>query len=409
MRKKGIVAAIILSLCMGLTACGGSQGTAPAETTEETAAEESGMFSAVGGWESGDGSVCLLEEGGSGILLSKLNYEGTELPEGMTLPDYVKLSTEWKEDDETITFKDSASGNEYVFQKKTESGVDSFASESIEYTRLEEEKISEYMKIAASLDFYDSGAAASSGSAGAETAEEYDPMVDVIDLTFDEGNLKYVGFEKANDALTDEDGVLLFKFEFTNEQAKPSPATSVFWIQFFQNGTELKKNMPYSSKGGDQYDLCNAYYSDAMKGGTVSFALLVQPKDDSPITVMVSRNGGRSTDPYQMMEVDLTAEAQETEEEPADEVSVEEIEELLQGTWTLGGTNRFIFDGGDLTVESNGQVLSGTYEVNQETACIDGHFDTNDGKTVTIHLPYKFDEDGRLVLMNNGNQELVKE
>lgn len=68
----------------------------------------------------------------------------------------------------------------------------------------------------------------------------------------------------------------------------------------------------------------------------------------------------------------------------------------------------FSFDDGVMTVESNGKTLSGTYDINVEDSIIDGHFKSNDGQTVTIHMPYKVDEDGNLVLMNNANVELMK-
>ena len=61
-----------------------------------------------------------------------------------------------------------------------------------------------------------------------------------------------------------------------------------------------------------------------------------------------------------------------------------------------------------MTVESDGMTLTGTYDINTEDSTINGHFKTSDGQIASIHLPYKFDEDGNLVLMNNANVELMK-
>ncbi len=279
---------------------------------------------------------------------------------------------------------------------------------------------------------------ASTGNIAADSAEnpadaaekqETNQMVEKIDLSIDEGTLKYVGFEKAKEGLTEAENALVFMFDFTNNQAKPSQSQSVFRIQFFQNGAELVNNASWSGKGGDQYELVNAYFSDAMKGGTVSFGMIVLPKDDNPITIMVSRNGSLSDDQYQMMEVNISdtnadtsamAEApvkemadavdqSEEAEETVTTISEEEIEEQLQGEWQLpNGGGTFYFEDGEMTVSSQGMILSGPYEVNLENTCIDAHFESNDGKISTIHLPYKFDEDGNLILLNNRGVEITK-
>ena len=258
----------------------------------------------------------------------------------------------------------------------------------------------------------------------ADASEEADPMVDVIDLSFDEGNLKYVSFEEANEELTEEEKALVFKFDFTNNQTKPCQVHEVFRIQFFQNGAELQNNAAYSSKGGEQYDLLKAFFATAMKGGTVTFGCIVVPKDDSPITIMASRNGVANA-PYQMMEVNISdpgaavaaempAEEMEAAVESAEEEgaipSKDEIEDILQGEWVLnvGDGSTFTFDDGDLIVESKGQVLEGTYEVNLEDSCIDGFFETTDGQVAKIHLPFKFDQDGNMVLTNNADEKMVK-
>ena len=281
-----------------------------------------------------------------------------------------------------------------------------------------------------SVDAEDDKAEVSEQTAEAVSeTQEADPMVETIDLSFDEGTLKYVGFEKANEGLTEAANALVFKFDFTNNQAKPAQSQSVFKIQFFQNGAELTNHASYSGKGGEQYELVYAYFSDAMKGGTVSFGMIVLPKDDSPITIMVSRNGGLADDQYQMMEVNISdndVDYTAMEEAPVEEVedaadqsgeaeetgtilSEEEIDELLQGEWELpdgGGT--FYFEDGEMTVSSQGMILVGPYEVNLENTCIDAHFKSNDGQVSTIHLPYKFDDDGNLILMNNHGGEIKK-
>ena len=116
-------------------------------------------------------------------------------------------------------------------------------------------------------------------------------------------------------------------------------------------------------------------------------------------------------------ETDLTAIAEEAEEDTASageeadtELSEEEIDEQLQGEWVLnaGQGSVFSFDDGVMTVESDGMTLTGTYDINTEDSTINGHFKTNDGQIANVHLPYKIDDSGNLILMNNANVEMIK-
>ena len=146
-------------------------------------------------------------------------------------------------------------------------------------------------------------AASGSSAANSSQAAEYDPMVETIDLTLDGGSIRFDHVEEANAELTDSENALVFVFDFTNAQSEPAQMQNVFRLQFFQNGAELSNDASWSSTGGEQYDLCNAFFDSAMKGGTVTFGTLVVPEDNSPITVMVSPNGAALEDNYQTMEV----------------------------------------------------------------------------------------------------------
>lgn len=163
---------------------------------------------------------------------------------------------------------------------------------------------------AASTSSSEAPAATSSVSATSESsssqAAEYDPKVSSIDLTLDGGNIRYDHFEQANAELTEEEGALVFVFDFTNAKSTPAMCQSTFRIQFFQNGAELNGNTTYSSSGGEQYELVHASFNEAMKDGTVRFGKIVVPKDDSPVTVMVSPNGATLEDNYQTMEVPIS-------------------------------------------------------------------------------------------------------
>ncbi len=250
--------------------------------------------------------------------------------------------------------------------------------------------------------------------AAEEAPEEYDPMVDSIDLTFEgEGNIKFVRIDKANSELTSASNALLFVFEYTNYQSKPDQCQHTFWIQFFQNGTELTNNASYSSKGGAQYDLVGAFYNEAMKNGKVTFAKIVVPNDNSLITIMVKRNGyseNATDNDYQMMEVDISkvsSGSSSSSSSASSSASKSDIEAALQGTWLLGGENSFVFSNGKITISGGGNVLEGTYTINTSTSNIEASLSTTNGN-VSIKLPYSY-SNGTLTVKNNQNQALVKQ
>lgn len=247
-------------------------------------------------------------------------------------------------------------------------------------------------------------------------AKVTDEENDVIDFTLDEGNVKFVEFVKADPKLTEEDNALVFVFDFTNYQDRPSSVQNSFWIRFFQNGAELNGSVSYSGEAKEQYDLLQSYFNEALKGGTVTFGKLVYPKDNSPITVMVEKQG--SKDDYQMMEVDIsapsseiknsgpTAETQDVKEtEATPEISAEEVDEALSGTWEIQN-GRFLFSQGNVIVYTADAALAGTYEINVEDSSVVATIKASDGD-VAITLPFEYNN-GVLTLWNNRGVELTK-
>ena len=65
-----------------------------------------------------------------------------------------------------------------------------------------------------------------------ENVQEMTPEVSTIDFTLNNRNIKFVGIEKANDELVEEENVYLIKFDFTNNEPKPEMCQQTFWIEF---------------------------------------------------------------------------------------------------------------------------------------------------------------------------------
>ena len=244
-----------------------------------------------------------------------------------------------------------------------------------------------------------------------ETSAESTNEVDTINYETEKGTIVYTGYEFAewalvehNQDLTQDDQVLIVKFDFTNKQANPAQVQSAFQIQAFQNGTEISDNLSWSSSGS-QYDLIGNYFSDVLKDGTLSFGKMFPLKDSSPVTIMVSDKDG-DENAYQMMTV-----AVDQETTAAASVTEAQVEELLQGTWNLtssaGGSGAFTFDQGTLTVVGGGSQMNGTYTVDLTGQKIAGTLQATDG-SVSIELPFQCDG-STLQLFNTAGENLVKE
>ena len=245
-----------------------------------------------------------------------------------------------------------------------------------------------------------------------DTAAENPNEVDTINYETELGSIVYTGYEFAdwalvenNQGLTENDQVLILKFDFTNKQAKPAQVQSAFQIQAFQNGVEIKSNLSWSS-GGSQYDLISNYFSDVLKDGTLSFGCMFPLEDSSPVTVMVSDKDG-DENAYQMMTITIDQGATAADSS----VTEAQVEQMLQGTWSIsssaGGSGDFTFDQGSITVVGGGSQMNGTYTIDLAGQIISSSFQATDG-TVKIELPFKV-EGNTLQLFNTAGENLVKE
>ena len=249
------------------------------------------------------------------------------------------------------------------------------------------------------------GGGEASDSPASETAEA-GRMGNSIDLlSTDKGALKYIGLEKANEGLVEEENAYVFAFEFTNYQDDAADVQSAFEIQFFQNNSEINEADSYNSKGGDQYDLAGEYYNQALKDGTVTFGKIVIVKDDSPVIIMTKDKD--NDDNKSMVEVNLSdGTATGGSEDKDSDSSSADVESMLQGDWILQETNTFHFENGTISLSGEGvDGLSGEYTVNSDESVIDCVLHDS-SQNLKIHLPYKV-EDGKLRLFNNHDEEMV--
>lgn len=250
------------------------------------------------------------------------------------------------------------------------------------------------------------------GSGSEESADSQDggksEKVEGSLISCDDGELKFIEVQKADPKLTDAENAYIFVFEYTNYMDDPSECQNTFWIQYFQNNSELTNSTGWRSEAQEQYDLVNAQFNTALKDGTVRFGQIVTPKDNSPVTVMAKEM--QNQDHYETIEVDISDETVSGDNGDENDSSVD-IESMLQGDWVLQDENDHFFRFEKPLIvslvdsESGNIVGAGTYTINQDSSSIDCVIKASDND-VKFNLPYKI-EDGVLHLYNNQNKELL--
>lgn len=153
MKKRIILITVMMVFSCLLSSCGSSNagGTAPAKA---------GPFSGVGGWKVEEGIIFLLEDGGTGVMLSEVKYDGDQ---PNYLPDVFKTDVKWEENAENVIV--TAAETEYSFKKKKEGEREWLELGGYAYNRLNEDELKEYKEKA------DSVKSLQSSQAGASTEE----------------------------------------------------------------------------------------------------------------------------------------------------------------------------------------------------------------------------------------------
>ena len=97
MKKRITLLVTIFILSCLLCCCGNSSNAG------QTEAKNTGLFSGVGGWKTEEGIIILLDDGGTGSMLSEVKIEGDA--SNLNIPSVYKTEITWSEDDETVTIK----------------------------------------------------------------------------------------------------------------------------------------------------------------------------------------------------------------------------------------------------------------------------------------------------------------
>lgn len=136
---------------------------------------------------------------------------------------------------------------------------------------------------------------------GGQQEEAEIKAVSNINCDTENGKLKYIRLEKAASGVTDTENAYLFIFEFTNKQKNPKHVYDIYNICFFQNGVQLREVASWHEINEQALLVSASTTQQVLKDGTLPFACMLAPKDNSPITITVKGDGE-----YQMMEVNLS-------------------------------------------------------------------------------------------------------
>ena len=409
MKRRVIMLVTILLLACLLSCCGSSS------VMEESGKADTGLFSGVGGWKADEGIILLLEDSGTGSMLSEVSMED----ETSSFPSVYKTDITWSDGVETVTIK--AAETEYLFKKKKDGDNEALELNGYTYTRLDEDKLKEYKERAEAADSFSGQTQKVSDSRNEEIVLD-EPIIvinnDMVTVSitrffreaYNEGtNNEYVfaGFEMEADNKTDG-----YELNITPRDCSLSDRHVIEFAIYGNNIVAPGKiaTMKYVRNNNEDFENLESLYElegnldiRVIDGNKVISNL--SDKYEFSIPQVMNKEAANE----EPIEAEVSAEENDGEK-PGSEFSKETIDEQLQGKWVLnaGSGGVFSFDDGVMTVEANGMTLTGTYEVNLENSTIDGHFTSNEGQIVNIHMPYKIDEDGDLILMNNANVPLDK-
>ena len=421
MKKRIVMLATIFLISCLFSCCGSSTGSG------EPGAADKGLFSGAGGWKAEEGIIILLDDDGTGSMLSEVKMEGDT--SNLNIPSVYKADITWSEEPETVTIKTTET--EYIFQKKKEGDHEALELSGYTYARLDDDAVREYKVKAESAGTFESQKQEVTDSRNEEIVmDEPITIIDndmvTVNITrffrevYNEGtNNEYVsaGFEIEADNKTEKYELDIFPrdcslsdrhvIEFSvygNNNVAPGKIATMKFIRMNNEDFENLESL---------YELEGNLDIRVIEDNTVISNL----SDKHEFSIPKAMN--KEAVAKEPVQEEASAEAPEESEASAGEgdgedkgfeLSEEEIDEQLQGRWVLnaGSGGVFSFDDGVMTVESNGMTLTGTYEIKMEGSTIDGHFTSSEGKKVTIHMPFTVDEDGELILMNNANVPLDK-
>lgn len=139
-----------------------------------------------------------------------------------------------------------------------------------------------------------------------ETNSEKADNEGAISVQHSTGKAVFKGWEFApDDFLVDEKykdkKAIIVNFDYTNLEDKEKQFQNDFWIRLYQNGVELESDGTYHDENSPTV---KNFFKSVIKDGNITIGKWAILEDDSPVTVMISNNGG-SEEVSESMTIDI--------------------------------------------------------------------------------------------------------
>jgi predicted small lipoprotein YifL len=130
---------------------------------------------------------------------------------------------------------------------------------------------------------------------------------ETIDLTLETGRAVYKDWSYLPDGFLADDSYdpsngILVNFDYTNLEDDEKTMSSDFWVRAYQNGVEL--DYAFCSYYSNVLETAENMHKNVLNGGTITVGWWFYLTDKSPVTIIVSENGGMG-DNKQSMVIDL--------------------------------------------------------------------------------------------------------
>ena len=133
-----------------------------------------------------------------------------------------------------------------------------------------------------------------SGSSGMSTGSG-NSSSDSLHMELKTGTLDYVDYEYVGKGFySDETGdptkTVCFNFDYTNLEDTPKMYYQDFWVNAYQNGTELENPSGYTYSNAPES--AGNTMKEVLQNGTIRVGVIFVLQDDSPVTLIAKHNGG---------------------------------------------------------------------------------------------------------------------
>lgn len=150
------------------------------------------------------------------------------------------------------------------------------------------------------------GCAGSSSASGSGSAGSGNTTTDSLHFELDTGVLDYAGYEYVgkgfyHDGDGDVEKTVCLNFDYTNLENTPKAYWDDFWVNAYQNGTELDTASNYYSS--DAPESVQNSSKEVLQNGTIRVGFVYVLQDESPVTVIARHNGGKETSDQMVLNI----------------------------------------------------------------------------------------------------------